>query len=248
MANDTDSDWEAWGKSDPYFGVITDPRFHRAQLDDAAHRLFFETGRAHVVHVLETCRARFKPDFSPFRTLDFGCGVGRVTIPMARHTHEAVGMDVSPSMLDEARRNGERHGVLNVEWVQGGDPGVFPPGHFDLVHSAIVLQHIDIERGTRIFGGLVKLVSPGGIGAIQVTYAKAYHADMLGMPPTNGRARAAQPRTGNGAEPPMLMNAYLLNPLLFQIQDTGVRDLYVEFTDHGGELGVFLFFRKPQLV
>ena len=47
-------------------------------------------------------------------------------------------------------------------------------------------------------------------------------------------------------DPEMQMNPYNVNELLFFIQSQDIRNLYVEFTDHGGELGVFLYFQKPK--
>ena len=34
LANDPDRDWERWGKTDPYFGVLTDPKFLDENLND----------------------------------------------------------------------------------------------------------------------------------------------------------------------------------------------------------------------
>ena len=39
------------------------------------------------------------------------------------------------------------------------------------------------------------------------------------------------------------MNAYGATEVLFLLQSRGVHRVHVEFTDHGGELGLFLFFR-----
>jgi hypothetical protein len=41
-----------------------------------------------------------------------------------------------------------------------------------------------------------------------------------------------------------LMNPYNVNALLFTMQTAGVRSFYTDFTDHGGELGVLLYFQK----
>jgi hypothetical protein len=48
-------------------------------------------------------------------------------------------------------------------------------------------------------------------------------------------------------DPEIQMNPYHLNELFFLVQSSGVHRLHVEFTNHGGELGVFLFFQKPRL-
>ena len=45
-------------------------------------------------------------------------------------------------------------------------------------------------------------------------------------------------------DPEMQMNSYSLNELLFMVQSAGARELHATFTDHGGELGVFLYFRR----
>ena len=47
----------------------------------------------------------------PGRVLDLGCGVGRSLIPLAQRGFEAVGVDLSEAMLNEARTNAEQVGV-----------------------------------------------------------------------------------------------------------------------------------------
>ena len=44
------------------------------------------------------------------------------------------------------------------------------------------------------------------------------------------------------ADPEMQMNPYNMNEILFLMQCQGVQRTYVEFSDHGGELGMFLYF------
>lgn len=79
--------------------------------------------------------ARFRPGYpKPFfddivaqfrldgtgRLLDLGCGTGQLTLPLAAHVAEAVGMDPEPEMLTEAARQARAAGVINVTWAQGG--------------------------------------------------------------------------------------------------------------------------------
>jgi SAM-dependent methyltransferase len=206
--------------------------------------------------VIQVVRQRLDPLFMPRRMLDFGCGVGRVLLPASRFVQRAVGVDVSASMLAEARRNCERDQLGNVELLQQGGVDGLPKASFDLVHSAIVLQHIDVERGTRLFGDLVALVGPNGVGAIQVTYSKSQYAAELGVPPLPVQApaptekgllrslRKTAARPAPEADPVMQMNPYPLTPVFFQLQAAGIRNTYVEFTDHGGELGLFFFFQR----
>lgn len=258
----TDTEWVKWGQQDPYFAVITEDRFRAGKLNDDAKQAFFDTGRWHAGYVLDTCRRLIDPAFEPARALDFGCGVGRVAVPLAERVAAVVGVDVSPDMLAEARRNCDLHGLANVELLPSDDTLSAVTGSFDLVHSCITFQHIDVPRGRRLFARLIELLADGGIGAIQITYAKAYHPDNFGQPPAPPPTAQAPAAKGEGlaptlmravlgerivplADPEMLMNPYNLSELAFLLQRSGVASFNAEFTDHGGELGVFLFFRKP---
>lgn len=163
----TDRDWEAWGASDPYYGVYSHARFRVGALDEAARAEFFASGETHVSRTLEQIALGHGAVFTPDSVLDFGCGVGRLVVPFARRAACTVGVDVSPSMLDECRRNCETLGVSGVEWVLSDDHLSRVPGSFDLVHSHIVLQHIAPRRGRLLIDALAARVSPGGVLAIQ---------------------------------------------------------------------------------
>ena len=245
----TDEAWLQWGERDPYFAVITDAQYRSGQITEEARTRFFDSGRWHAGYVLNACSRLIGGRFSARRALDFGCGVGRVALPLAETIESVVGVDVSPAMLAEARRNAQTLGRSNLEWLLSDDTLSSVQGRFDLVHSCITLQHIDIPRGRRFFARLLELIEPGGVGAIQVTYAKNRHADSFGQPPPAPAAPAGlRARLGlmtPNADPEMQMNAYPLGELAFILQSAGVAQFTAEFTDHGGELGVFLFFSKP---
>ena len=242
----TDSAWEAWGRRDPYFGVITDPKFRRAALSEAAKQEFFDSGRSHVHHVLTTIQSHITQNFTPRKVLEFGCGVGRLLVPFAGIADEVVGLDVSASMLQEARKNCDEHQLQNVRLLQSDDHLSEVRQTFDLVHSAIVFQHIPVERGRIILTNLLRCIRPGGVGAIQITYSKTRFVDTHGVappaPPLSASASPAAPVVPAGADPEIQMNPYNMNEILFILQRQGVQRFYAEFSDHGGELGTFLFF------
>jgi SAM-dependent methyltransferase len=243
----TDHEWVRWGQQDPYFAVITDAKFRSAKLTEAARQEFFDSGRYHVQYVMDACRRLAGPAFVPARALDFGCGVGRVALPLAQKVQTVVGVDVSPAMLAEARNNCEQQGIRNVELRLSDDDLSAVQGPYDLVHSCITFQHIDVQRGRHFFKRLVDLLAEGGVGAIQITYAKAYHASTFGQPPPPAPAQARKIRIDpRSPDPEMQMNPYSLSELAFLLQAAGVQSFQADFTDHGGELGVFLFFSKPR--
>lgn len=261
----TDHHWERWGTQDPYFGVLTDPKFRSNALTLEARQEFFSSGQHHVDHVLSVCRTEIDGAFTPSRVLDFGCGVGRLVIPFAALAPDVVGVDISPSMLAEARRNCDAAGVQSASLVLSDDTLSRVEGDFDLVHTCIVLQHIEIQRGRQLFARLVELIRPGGVGALHVTFAWDAFPATFGQPPLPpeptpptrreklkaglrrllGRAPPAPVASEETPDPEMQMNFYNLSDLLFCVQQSGVQRVHSELTDHGGALGVFMFFRKP---
>lgn len=162
----TDREWERWGASSPYYGVLSVERFRQPQLTPEAEEGFFASGDAHVTSILSVIEKNFG-SFEIARALDFGCGVGRVSIPLAKIAVEVVGMDISRSMLAIAAEHSEAHGLHNIKFVESDDELTAATGKFEFVHSYIVLQHIHPTRGSRIIGNLAELVSIGGYLAIQ---------------------------------------------------------------------------------
>lgn len=246
----TDDAWRRWGDQDPYFAVLTDEKYRRKLLDDTRKDEFFQTGERHATYVLQQCVKVAGSTYKPRRALDFGCGVGRVTIPLARHVEVMVGVDVSPGMLAEAQRNAVTREQPNIAWVLGDDGLASLDGSFDLIHSCITFQHIEPLRGRVLFARLLGRLAPGGVGALQITYAKKRFASQWGQAPHSRPAAGVNSSSSNaeepGKDPEMQMNAYHLGELAFVMQACGIREFQSHFTDHGGEWGVFMFFVKPQ--
>jgi SAM-dependent methyltransferase len=253
----TDIEWEKWGKKDPYFATLVHEMFRSKNLTDKAKLEFFQSGRHWISYVLKVSRDHLDHDFSPKSALDFGCGPGRIVIPLAGIAEHVVGLDVSDSMLKEAHKNCEEYSVKNVTLLRSDDnlsalDGLF----FDFIHSVIVFQHIPVERGRHIFVNLLNHLAEGGIGAIQFIYSKSEYDKSYGVPPVmNLKQRFIRQVLLVGSrinlkklEPEMQMNPYNTNELMFLMQKAGIRDFHVEFTDHGGYLGIILYFQKPKSV
>src|SRR5258708_32398621 len=181
MASDTE--WQAWGEKDPYFGVLTDERYRRGKLSAESLEEFFRTGRSHIEEILAACRSHFG-DISTRRSLDFGCGVGRLLIPLAGVSEVCVGVDIAGAMLQEAALNCvkyNRHNVRLARTLEEIDPG--NGAGFSFIHSHMVLQHLEPQRGLSIIRALLSRLDSGGGAALHMTSAHSKHPPKQGAPP-----------------------------------------------------------------
>src|SRR5215471_12281436 len=96
--------WRTLGATDPYFAVLTDPRFREADRPGPARDALFQSGEDDISRLFERIALEY-PDCAARRALDFGCGVGRLLLPLARRVPEVIGADVSTAMLAEAQQN-----------------------------------------------------------------------------------------------------------------------------------------------
>jgi SAM-dependent methyltransferase len=158
-------DWDDLAELDPLWAVLSEPAFTRGE---ASVDEFFLTGAGEVSGALDVARELGRPARLD-SALDFGCGVGRLSRPLAARFERCTAVDVSPKMLEVARRL--NNDVANVEFVLNDrrDLGLFATGSFDLVYSSIVLQHLrsqaEIER---FVSELVRVTAVDGLTVFQV--------------------------------------------------------------------------------
>ena len=229
----TDADWELWGQNDPYYGVLSTAEFHTDQLDDASREKFFATGADYIDRTLATVRAHLAPDHRPRHSLDFGCGVGRLVIPLAGRSESVVGVDVSDTMLAEAAANCERQGIENASFVKSDDTLSRLDGDYDFINSCLVLQHIPVTRGMQVIGALLSHLAPGGVITLQFPYrcdaprlARALVRLRYRLPVLNHLRNLLRGRPWN--EPAMQMHTYDLEAVIGSCRQTGVDRLYLE--------------------
>ncbi|MFM0725290.1 methyltransferase domain-containing protein [Paraburkholderia strydomiana] len=244
----TDKHWEKWGKSSPYYGVVRLPEFRETALSADARQHFFQSGELYVSGMFNVIHRHLNPAFRADRATDFGCGVGRLIMPLSRRARSAVGIDVSPSMLEEAARNVTQEGIGNIEFVRSDDGLTNLHGMFDLINSYIVFQHIPVERGMKLAEALLSHLSPNGIAVLHFTYdcnatrfAPTINWTRDHFAPAHWMANLARGRPV--FEPTMQMNAYNVNRLLTLFRHCGIEKLHAEFTDHGAH-GIQFFLLK----
>jgi 2-polyprenyl-3-methyl-5-hydroxy-6-metoxy-1,4-benzoquinol methylase len=241
MSRGTDNDWETLGQVDPYWAVISDDAYRGTRLTDAQLTTFLQSGEDHVEDIWRICRRAFGDGFAPRRALDFGCGVGRIALPLARRVECVVAVDVADSMLSIARELLDRSGAANVQLAKVDATLSAIDGPFDLVHSVIVLQHIPPAPGLALTKRLIELAGDSGVVVLHVLYHNPFARSL----PARAAHRLVAPlRDRVRRVPEIQMNPYPLNALFKLIQDAGARRIHAELTNHADHLGAMLFFRK----
>lgn len=252
----TDGTWRKYGKHAPYFGVFGQKKFLSKNLNDNTLSYYFSSGQEYVDDLFALIKSKIDAVFQPEKILDFGCGPGRMVIPFSRHADEVVGLDVSEHMLAEARENCRKSGVKNAVFFVSDDRLNCLSGNiFDLVHSFIVLQHLNIRRGEKLIIQLIDHITDGGIGVLHITYGDS----VTGRKLLNffrfkipflyifqrivGFIFFRRPIHFN---PQMQMNNYNLNRIFGILQQQNVNEVISEFTLHFGYMGVTLYFKKPR--
>lgn len=239
--------WEDLGKNEAYYAVLTYDKFKADNLTENVRDDFFKTGEEHVRKLWEEIEAHFVEDFRPRRSLDFGCGVGRLVVSLSKRSDEVVGVDISRQMLEESERNCKSRGIENIRFVQTGELLAAKDEKFDLIHSFIVFQHIKPKEGEKILRKLIDDLEVGGIGALHFTYSdhpatvenlrfKIYRD----IPFANTIKDILK---GGRTEPLIRIYSYDLDRIFAILQENNCHKCLVRFTDHGLK-GAFIIFQK----
>jgi len=167
--------WHALGEDDPLWAILSRPD-KRGQRWDADE--FFAAGEAEIAAVDARCAAL---GLARERrcALDFGCGVGRLTRALAGRFAEVVGVDISPSMIAQARALNAH--IPNVRFVENATSRLAFLGDasIDLVYSVITLHHIPADLQRAYIGEFLRVLAPGGAAVFQI--ASSYARDWRGF-------------------------------------------------------------------
>ena len=155
--------WENLGAHDPYWAVLSDPTKKDGKWERAE---FFESGRREIEQVIGNLGRKRVP-LRLGAALDFGCGVGRLSRALSRHFERVLGVDISESMLEEARAQHHDYGNIDFLHNVAADLQLIPSEAIDLVYSNIVLQHMPAERQLLFIGEFCRVLRRGGVAVFQ---------------------------------------------------------------------------------
>lgn len=223
--------WDARAREDAYFFV--DDRLDYGAPDTER---FWADGERTLDALLAQVDA---PPIAPHHTvLDLGCGLGRLTRPLAARARRVVALDVSAEMLARARELNAH--LDNVEWVHG-DGRTLPGARVDAAISFVVLQHVpDPAISLGYVRELGRVLNPGGWAVLHVSNDAAVHDRAL---PAKRRLAAAVGRAPKGQDDPRwLGSAVDLDELDRAAREAG---LSVDAVANPGTQWCFVRMRRP---
>jgi SAM-dependent methyltransferase len=172
--------WDARAREDPFYFV--DSRLRYSAPDEPA---FWEGGERALGALLGALEIQLP---SGGVVVDIGCGLGRLTRPLAREAGRVIALDVSSEMLTKAKQLNAH--LANVEWVHGDGRSLrpIPDATADACISHVVFRHMPnpgITLGyVREMGRVLK---PDGFAAFELSNDPAPHR----RPPLGPRSRVA---------------------------------------------------------
>ena len=187
-----DAYWNKLGRRNP-FGAILTPGGRDTDAWDVD--AFFATGRADTLRFIADLM-RIAPDAGRERALDFGCGVGRITRPLADHFASVDGVDVARSMIARARELNRAQPRCRFHVIRTVDLGCFSTATFDVVYSRLVLQHLTPPVVSAYVREFLRVLKPGGALMFQLPGVVAIDPEQAfcDAPVTGGALKRHVPR------------------------------------------------------
>ena len=247
MILEPDTRFEAFAEREPYFAVLTAPRFLAASRTPGDEREFFATGETLLAWMFQIIDAGLTPGFAPASTLEYGCGIGRLAIPLARRPGSVTAVDRSPAMLAHARREAAKRGLDHISF-ETTSSFVTTSRKFDLVVCYHVLQRMRPADGLEVVHTLLQRVAPSGVAVFQWPYrsrgSKLVAAARWTRDRVPGVNAVANRLRGKPARDPFIPTYRYALPRVLPIFDaSGFRATHVVLEDDG-ELGYATVFAQ----
>ena len=114
--------------------------------------------------------------------LDVACGPGLLACAFARVAQHATGVDMTPAMLEQARKTQQEQGLKNLSWQPGDVYSLpFPAAQFSIVSSRFAFHHLQDPMAA--LKEMKRVCRPGG---------RIVVADMAPLPEKAAALNAAE--------------------------------------------------------
>ena len=175
----TAKSWAQLGETEPHFSVLTGEEFRPANMNDEAVEKFYGTGVVES-RIIEAVLERYGfHDTEHKICVEYGCGLGRVTMALSKYFEHVYGYDVSAPHLKLAEERRRAVNCDNVDFILLNDLEQ-EIQRCDFFYSKIVFQHNPPPVILVLIETALNSLKVGGIAIFQVpTYGTDYsfHVD-----------------------------------------------------------------------
>jgi len=169
--------WDDFGQQDPLWAILSheDKRGNRWDLEE-----FLQTGRDEIGEAMAYV-SESQPDLPRRNALDFECGVGRLSHALAAYFETVDGIDISGSMIQQARTINQRGAACRYHHNTAPDLGIFSDQEFDFLYSNLTLQHMPPTLAHGYIRDFCRLLRPGGALVFDIPVRPVRSRSQLGV-------------------------------------------------------------------
>ncbi|GAB4375939.1 MAG: hypothetical protein Kow00121_22280 [Elainellaceae cyanobacterium] len=170
-----ESVWTEYGATEPHWSVVSTSTF-RSDVIDQNIEAFYLSGKNEAINLRRLLK-RTNIDTSSFQsTLEYGCGVGRVTRWLADIFPQVYGADISSNHLSLAETYFHQENVGNITTFSINSlEDIKQLPNYDFLYSKIVFQHNPPPVMYLLLDTLCEKINSGGAGVFQIpTYCLNY--------------------------------------------------------------------------
>lgn len=173
------------GETEPYWSVLSTDKYKTVNIDSTRDE-FYRSGHTTIERVVSCLKRHSIPTTGT--VFELGCGVGRLTIPLAGRWDTVIGADISAAHLRIASEAASAVDVHNITWLHANHLAAIDSiPEIDFFFSVIVLQHNPPPIIFMLLRRILSKLRPGGSAYFQVpTYMAGYKFrvdDYLREPP-----------------------------------------------------------------
>lgn len=157
--------WDQLAINDPLWAIVSfnDKKNRKWGIED-----FFALGQSDIEGLFVAILDELKLSIKHHKSLDFGCGAGRLTQALCTKFHEVHGVDISQKMIDMANIYNQHPHKCFYHCNTTDHLMIFKDNTFDFILSHLVLQHIAPHMGRKYIREFMRLIKPGGLIVFQI--------------------------------------------------------------------------------
>jgi SAM-dependent methyltransferase len=166
--------WSEMGAVRPHHSVLTTDEFRPERFESSRQR-FWDSGELEAKIVAAALAGHGFRNAAGKTCVEYGCGVGRLTLPFAARFGQVHAYDLSRPHLQLAEQRAAGAGLANIQFHCCADG---PPKHLercDFLYSRLVLQHNRPPLIRYLLGLALGALKSGGIAIFGLpTYLEGY--------------------------------------------------------------------------